>query len=814
MRYAIVLFFFLSCLASGSALTQTVDFGRYHALVIGINDYKHLPDLETAVNDASAVHDVLRREYAYESTLLLNPNRSQLVTALDDLRARLTERDNVLIFYAGHGYLDRPTDEGFWLTTEAEEDSQVEWVSISSVTRLLKASSAKHALVVADSCYSGVLSRDAPILLKVGAEREAELRRIAGKRARKALTSGGLEPVNDGGGDGHSVFTRAFLESLRENRQIVDGYQLFRELRQKVVLNAEQTPQYSDIRFAGDEGGDFLFVPMQTRPAVEFASAPTTPGVAQSDEPSAGRIEFAFWQSIQNSKLAADYEAYVAAYPQGKFSVLARNRLASLSAPMAKAEPESTPKKDEAAAEIAAWNTIRESEDAADYRGYLERYPDGAFAALVRIRMQALEVAAAKAAAAKPAGPVELAFWQSIVTSERAADFEAYLQAYPEGKFAPEAQKRLAALAEPKAAPEDEADATELAFWRSIQESRDANVYRAYLKAYPNGAFAPLAKARLGTFETKVSAVAPAKPGDLVPPKELTVALEPVEATYVAVKRANVRAEPTISSKKADSLPAGTEVYVPGRTTDGKWLRVERGDQALGYVYAPLLQEKSAWQKAKRESAEADKRRTRLAEQEAEKRARRQAEAQRKAEEQARREAEERALQQAEAERVAREQARQQAEAERQRKEEEARQREAEEAAAKRVALSVPKQPEPPRGLNGNWRLYVDMRGNATGHVGRVESVVSIVDGSSSGSRINSGAFTVWLKVTAFGDRIQGSLSVSPDPNWHDIVLTLDDKIEGDRFEKRFAATAVDQSAGYGGNMYDVVVHLRLQRVN
>jgi hypothetical protein len=27
-----------------------------------------------------------------------------------------------------------------------------------------------------------------------------------------------------------------------------------------VVLNADQTPQYSDIRRAGHDGGDFLFV--------------------------------------------------------------------------------------------------------------------------------------------------------------------------------------------------------------------------------------------------------------------------------------------------------------------------------------------------------------------------------------------------------------------------------------------------------------------------------------------------------------------------------------------------------------------------
>ena len=64
-------------------------------LVVGINDYQHMQDLETAVNDASAVHDLLRREYGFESTLLLNASRYDVIRRLDALRAELTERDNL-----------------------------------------------------------------------------------------------------------------------------------------------------------------------------------------------------------------------------------------------------------------------------------------------------------------------------------------------------------------------------------------------------------------------------------------------------------------------------------------------------------------------------------------------------------------------------------------------------------------------------------------------------------------------------------------------------------------------------------------------
>ncbi len=258
VRYLTVLI--LLCL-SLSARAQAPDFGAYHALVVGIDDYAHLRPLATAVGDARAVEAELRDRYGFETTLLENPDRAALMRALDRYRAELGPRDNLLIYYAGHGYLDKVTEEGFWLPADAEEDSQVEWIAISAVTRLLRATVAKHVLVIADSCYSGTLTRDSGARLPTGGERQAELARLSDKRARKALTSGGVEPVVDGGGDGHSVFARALLDTLAENDRVLEGYALYRQLRRRVVVNAHQTPQYADVRFAGDEGGDFLFVP-------------------------------------------------------------------------------------------------------------------------------------------------------------------------------------------------------------------------------------------------------------------------------------------------------------------------------------------------------------------------------------------------------------------------------------------------------------------------------------------------------------------------------------------------------------------------
>jgi hypothetical protein len=86
------------------------------------------------------------------------------------------------------------------------------------------------------------------------------LERIARQRARIVLSSGGLEPVTDSGGGGHSAFARHFLDELQGNRGVMDSTTLYARIRRPVMLAADQAPELADIRKAGHEGGDFLFI--------------------------------------------------------------------------------------------------------------------------------------------------------------------------------------------------------------------------------------------------------------------------------------------------------------------------------------------------------------------------------------------------------------------------------------------------------------------------------------------------------------------------------------------------------------------------
>jgi class 3 adenylate cyclase len=89
---------------------------------------------------------------------------------------------------------------------------------------------------------------------------------------------------------------------------------------------------------------------------------------------------------------------------------------------------------------------------------------------------------------------VELALWESIKGSERPEDFESYLEQYPDGTFAAVAQSRLEGEPPPPDRTEKE---VELAFWETVKDSENPEMFQAYLEKYPEGAFKPLAEIKL-----------------------------------------------------------------------------------------------------------------------------------------------------------------------------------------------------------------------------------------------------------------------------------------------------------------------------
>lgn len=256
---------------------KDINLGRYYALLIGNASYSGLSNLVTPINDIQRARQVLEERYGFEVFTVEDGNNIEVMQAINDLDDRLSEDDNLLIFYAGHGSrLQAGGNEiGYWLPSNAEPPPRnTYWISNEFVTGHLSRLKAKHVLVVADSCYAGLLSSEPSLLLigdRIPSYSDPEFMRFKmSKRARLLLSSGGDAPVLDSGGGDHSVFARAFVDELETNQDVLAAPQLYLRIRDKVrVAAAEiefvQQPEFKAIKSAGHEVGDFVFVPQAMR---------------------------------------------------------------------------------------------------------------------------------------------------------------------------------------------------------------------------------------------------------------------------------------------------------------------------------------------------------------------------------------------------------------------------------------------------------------------------------------------------------------------------------------------------------------------
>ena len=245
-----------------------VDFGNYYALIIGNSSYREFPPLETPANDAQAIATVLERKYGFKTQVLIDADRYAILETLNTYRERLTEQDNFLLYYAGHGTLDEQNDRGHWLPVDASPNNPANWISNVTITDYINTMSAKHVMVIADSCYSGTLTRGVRPSLEGGKSEELEIefyKKLAKITSRTALTSGGTQPVMDGGGGAHSIFANSLLESLNSNDGVLQGPDLYFEVRQRVSSSGfneiGQVPAFDVIQNTGDLGAPFFFVP-------------------------------------------------------------------------------------------------------------------------------------------------------------------------------------------------------------------------------------------------------------------------------------------------------------------------------------------------------------------------------------------------------------------------------------------------------------------------------------------------------------------------------------------------------------------------
>ena len=237
---------------------------RNVVLSIGINDYLHQDiNLSTAENGAREVFTNLGEYYNYETKkeFLLIGEKATLTAIknrLETLSKTLQDEDSLVVYFAGHGEFHKETKKACILPFEGDANERVR-ISYDKLATYFTKIEAQSILFISDACYSGGAVHPEPD--DIDLERTKKLDEAFGSKVRKVLSSGDLEPVSDDGHEGHSVFTDALLDFLKDFRQRRFSSRLLHDgLKQAVSTNAEQRPRHGNFyKTRARSSGNFYF---------------------------------------------------------------------------------------------------------------------------------------------------------------------------------------------------------------------------------------------------------------------------------------------------------------------------------------------------------------------------------------------------------------------------------------------------------------------------------------------------------------------------------------------------------------------------
>jgi len=250
--------------------------------------------------------------------------------------------------------------------------------------------------------------------------------------------------------------------------------------------------------------------------AAPFLPDPSTGTVVIEREGEAD-MELAYWQVVETMASVAGYEAYLDAYPDGRFTENARDAIDQI-----EGDEQSRIVEEEDALALNR-EARRDVQRYLSILGFDPRGIDGIFGPGTRAAIAAWQRAeaylatgylnaeqlralrddgAARAAELEAEAEarraeqerLDRAYWRQTGRGSTENGLRDYLARYPDGLFSDIARSRLDEI---EAAARAQAEAQERQFWDAARAEDSVDSYTRYLELYPNGLFVESARARL-----------------------------------------------------------------------------------------------------------------------------------------------------------------------------------------------------------------------------------------------------------------------------------------------------------------------------
>lgn len=283
------------------------------ALIIGNSDYATSP-LDNPVNDAQDIANILQKQH-FHITLLLNATQKEMETEIYKFGKRLSKKSGVGLFYfAGHGMQINGANYLIPVDAAVESASDVKYEAIDAGRVLGKMEDADNELniVILDACRNNPFSRS----FRSAAQGLAQMDAPTGSIIAYATAPGSV--AADGNGR-NGVYTQNLIVRMQEPGMSIE--QVFKSVRKDVVgqTSSKQVPWESSSLT-----GNFFFVDGD----VEIVQKPKENPASLNR-----KADQAMWLLVAETHEPTDVERYLAEFPNGTYSTVAKLKLDQLNRP-------------------------------------------------------------------------------------------------------------------------------------------------------------------------------------------------------------------------------------------------------------------------------------------------------------------------------------------------------------------------------------------------------------------------------------------------------------------------------------------------
>jgi tetratricopeptide (TPR) repeat protein len=396
------------------------------ALVIGVDKYMdpQISPLKGSDNDARLIADALVRYAGFpqDQVILLStaqpmerqPTRVNILRRLSNLSTAVPKDGLLLISFAGHG-MERG-GQAFLMPSDSQISDQISFleetaISINRVKERIKETGVGQVLVLLDACRNDPGGRaDAPNPLSSAYTNafNFDVRNREVQAFATVYATGIGQRAYEYTEKKQGYFSWAVVEGLKgaaaNDKGEITLSSLVKYVQETVPkrLAIDLGSTKQQRPFANIEGYRADQLVLAVTNSASMAPGSDTPNVAMVD-PAA--LELSFWDTIKNSNNADDFKSYLEKYPDGQFAALAKSR-SNLVRPASNSGGGDSQ-------EMTYWNAIKDSQNPSDFRSYITKFPQGLFVELANNRVVSLEAKAsgrspAAAAGLQPSGPVTM----------------------------------------------------------------------------------------------------------------------------------------------------------------------------------------------------------------------------------------------------------------------------------------------------------------------------------------------------------------------------------------------------------------------